>query len=72
MYITFHAMLYEQVWVIFQENTLTMVRCYFKMQVKSINAFLFSLLFQQDELTPADEREKSKSIKTVLKQNQFN
>lgn len=34
--------------------------------------FLFSFLFQWDELTPVDEREKSKRAKTVLKQNQFN
>lgn len=58
-------------WVIFKENTVTTARCYFKMQIKSMNAFLFSFLFLWDELIPADERQKSKIVKNVLKQNQF-
>ena len=36
-----------------------------------MNVFLFSFLFHEDELTPADERE-GRAGKTAFKQNQFN
>lgn len=58
-------------WVIFQENIVTIVRCYFKNADKIMNVFLFSFLFHEDELTPADERE-GRAVKTVFKQNQVN
>lgn len=28
-------------WVIFKENTVTTVRCYSKLEIKSTNAFIF-------------------------------
>lgn len=43
----------------------------FKNADKIMNIYLFSFLFHQDKLTPADERE-GRAVKTVFKQNQVN